>query len=91
MSETLEQIALRVAKEVTNELELSPSDVRVFQEFARRLVAVLGAQEPVAWAYTINKSHSVFSAECPPADAYDDGTLFPLYAAPETSHDTIRL
>lgn len=40
--------------------------------------------KPVAWVYTINKSHSVFSAEKPPEDAYDEGTLFPLYDAPPT-------
>jgi hypothetical protein len=47
--------------------------------------AVLEAQEkqePVAWVYTVNNSHSVFSAEKPPEDAYDEGTLYPLYAAP---------
>ena len=40
--------------------------------------------KPAAWVYTINKSHSVFSAEKPPEDAYDEGTLFPLYDAPPT-------
>jgi len=50
-----------------------------------------GKQEPVAWAYTINNSHSVFSAEKPPEDAYDEGTLYPLYAAPVVRPDMVMV
>ena len=39
-------------------------------------------QEPVAWRYRVNNTHTLYS-ECPvPDDAYDAGTLTPLYAAP---------
>lgn len=62
--------------------------------FARAIeAAVLEAQagqEPVAWAYTVNNSHSVFSAEKPPEDAYDEGTLYPLYAAPVVQPDILN-
>ena len=51
--------------------------------------AELAGQEPVAWAYTVNNSHSVFSAEKPPEDAYDEGTLYPLYAAPVVQPDMV--
>ena len=47
-------------------------------------------QEPAAWAYTINNSHSIFSAEKPPEDAYDEGTLYPLYAAPVVQPDILN-
>ena len=50
-----------------------------------------GKQEPVAWAYTINNSHSVFSAEKPPEDAYDEGTLHPLFAAPVVRPDMVMV
>jgi hypothetical protein len=38
---------------------------------------------PVAWQYRVNGVH-VFYTECepPPDDAYDEGTLQPLYARP---------
>jgi len=63
--------------------------------FARAIEAAVleaqGKQEPVAWAYTINNSHSVFSAEKPPEDAYDEGTLYPLYAAPVVQPDMVMV
>lgn len=40
------------------------------------------AQEPEYWAYVVNGSHTCFSATEPPEDAYDEGTLRPLYLAP---------
>jgi hypothetical protein len=38
-------------------------------------------QEPVAWMYRTKKTHTLFSQTLPPNDAYDEGTLVPLYAA----------
>jgi hypothetical protein len=39
--------------------------------------------EPVAWRYRINGVHVAWSDVMPPDDAYDVGTLQPLYAAPQ--------
>lgn len=77
-----EEKILEISEQVacTNDLALGYSIA-----LARAIeAAVLEAQkqEPVAWVYTVNNSHSVFSAEKPPEDAYDEGTLYPLYAAP---------
>ena len=35
--------------------------------------------EPVAWMYAVNGIWTAFSDELPPDDAYDEGTLTPLY------------
>ena len=39
-------------------------------------------QEPVAWRYRVNNTHTLYSEVPVPDDAYDTGTLVPLYAAP---------
>ena len=39
--------------------------------------------EPVAWMYAVNGIWTAFSDELPPDDAYDEGTLTPLYTHPE--------
>ena len=38
--------------------------------------------EPVAWMYAVNGIWTAFSDELPPDDAYDKGTLTPLYTNP---------
>ena len=38
--------------------------------------------EPVAWMYACNGIWTAFSDELPPDDAYDEGTLTPLYTHP---------
>lgn len=38
--------------------------------------------EPVAWMYAVNGIWTAFSDELPPDDAYDEGTLTPLYTHP---------
>jgi len=38
--------------------------------------------EPVAWMYACNGVWTAFSDELPPDDAYDEGTLTPLYTHP---------
>ena len=65
------------------------ADIRVAEQNAA--LDAQAKQEPVAWAYTINNSHSVFSAEKPPEDAYDEGTLYPLYAAPVVQPDMVMV
>jgi hypothetical protein len=38
--------------------------------------------EPVAWMYEVNHAHTCLDLFEPPDDAYDEGTLYPLYLAP---------
>ena len=39
-------------------------------------------QEPVAWMYEVNGAHTILDLCEPPDDAYDEGTLCPLYTSP---------
>ena len=39
-------------------------------------------QEPVAWVYEVNGAHTKLDLCKPPDDAYDEGTLYPLYTSP---------
>ena len=73
---------------LSTEVELLQAENARLRE---QLAAAQAKQEPVAWAYTINNSHSVFSAEKPPQDAYDEGTLYPLYAAPVVQPDMVMV
>lgn len=41
-----------------------------------------GSDAPVGWRYEINGEYVAFSESKPPSDAYDEGTLQPLYARP---------
>ncbi len=38
--------------------------------------------QPVAWRYMVNGVHVEYSGKRPPDDAYDEGSLQPLYAHP---------
>ena len=40
--------------------------------------------KPVAWMYACNGVWTAFSDELPPDDAYDEGTLTPLYTHPHS-------
>jgi hypothetical protein len=47
--------------------------------------------KPVAWMYEVNDTFILFSANKPPEDAYDEGSLVPLYTAPrELSDEEIK-
>jgi len=48
--------------------------------------------KPVAWMYRVNNSFNTFSTIEPPDDAYDEGTLIPLYTHPvkELTDEEIR-
>lgn len=54
--------------------------------FARAIeaavLAELAKQEPAWWHYVVNGEWDNFTKVRPPEDAYDEGTLRPLYAAP---------
>jgi uncharacterized coiled-coil protein SlyX len=39
---------------------------------------------PYCWEYVVNGVHKQYSDELPPDDAYDKGTLVPLYTTPQT-------
>jgi len=41
----------------------------------------LEAGEPFGWVYEINGTYTLFSKARPPDDAYDEGTLHPVYAS----------
>lgn len=83
MSETLEQIVLRVAKEIgiTSTAGGMTEERERIKEFARRLIAALNAQEPVAWLYTYDgRPHA---AGLKPRECWADHEQQPLYAAPQ--------
>lgn len=46
-------------------------------------LAQIRGQEPVAWRYVVNGAHTLYSSIPVPDDAYDEGTLVPLFAAPQ--------
>ena len=46
---------------------------------------LIGGGEPVAWMYFVNGVHVNFSSFEPPDDAYDAGTLVPLYDSPQAT------
>jgi len=87
MNETLEQIALRVAKKsklnelmwLDESIETFTDEVVAVTDFAQRLVAALGAQEPVAQV-DMNKASCVRWLNSTDPDTFH-GTK--LYAAPQ--------
>ncbi len=50
--------------------------------------ASIEKQEPVAWMYEVNGAHTILDLFEPPDDAYDEGTLYPLYTTPQPQRDT---
>lgn len=48
----------------------------------RAKVEAMERQEPVRWFYVTNGEWDCYSREMPPEDAYDAGSLMPLYALP---------
>lgn len=79
MSESLEQVALRIAREMG---DINPWGL---EEFARRLVAALGAQEPVAW---LDRKGTYVSIEA--NEKYGTGVI-KLYAAPQLPREGWQL
>lgn len=62
----------------------------VFEEdipkFARALIAEYEKAtggDPVAWHYTVNGAWNCYDKQIPPDDAYDAGSLVPLYTRPD--------
>lgn len=54
----------------------------VERDALRAELDALKDQEPAAWFYTTNGAWDCYSKEQPPDDAYDEGSLLPLYARP---------
>jgi hypothetical protein len=52
------------------------------QGYAQGAAAQL-AEKPSAWKWRANQFHDRLEAYCPPGDAYDEGTLKPLYTRRE--------
>lgn len=55
---------------------------QLHQAYAQGAAAQL-AEKPRLYAYTVNKVHNEFCEFEPPDDAYDEGTLTPLYTRKE--------
>lgn len=51
---------------------------------ANARLAQIEKGEPVAWRYRVNGVHTLYSSSPVPDDAYDEGTLLPLYARPSS-------
>lgn len=68
-----------------DEWHFTAADLEAFahklQQFERDQLRAQGSDY---WAYVVNNSHTCFSATEPPDDAYDEGTLRPLFTIPET-------
>ena len=64
------------------------ADIRVAEQNAA--LDAQAKQEPKWWYAQINNEWDSFTREKPPEDAYDEGTLYPLYAAPVVQPDMIR-
>jgi hypothetical protein len=47
--------------------------------------------EPVAWMYEVNGAHTCLDLFEPPDDAYDEGTLHPLYTTPPAQRQWVGL
>lgn len=48
-------------------------------------------QEPVAWMYEVNGAHTILDLFEPPDDAYDEGTLYPLYTTPQPQQEPVKM
>lgn len=93
LREALEDVALRVAKEsklnqfmwLDESIETFTDEVVAVTDFARRLVAALGAAEPVAWATELKDGEIGFWPTREEACSYCEDGVFPtpLYAAPK--------
>jgi hypothetical protein len=58
-------------------------DIELVEQAITAIKAALEAKdEPVAWMYEVNHAHTCLDLFEPPDDAYDEGTLYPLYTAP---------
>ena len=75
----LKQIALDKKAENARELGLDYEPVQAEK------------QEPVAWMYEVNGAHTILDLFEPPDDAYDEGTLYPLYTTPQPMREWVSL
>ena len=73
---TREMIEAGISERQKNRANINPYDAYK----AMLAAAPQQAAEPVAWMYLVNGVHVNFSSFDPPDDAYDAGTLVPLYA-----------
>ena len=64
--------------------KLEEQNLKLLQDSLERDVLVdrlaeIEAQKPYVWEYRVNGAHVAYSDRIPPEDAYDAGTLVPLY------------
>lgn len=57
--------------------------IRAERDALQAKLDAMGKGGPVAWQFRTNGKHWHVVQVCPPDDAYDKGTLSPLYAAPK--------
>ena len=63
--------------------EATEEDISQVETTITAIKAALEAKdEPVAWMYEVNHAHTCLDLFEPPDDAYDEGTLYPLYTTP---------
>ena len=77
--------ALRLALEALKNSWTEPNNEQyeIEKEAIVAIKAALEAKdEPVAWMYEVNHAHTCLDLFEPPDDAYDEGTLYPLYTHP---------
>ena len=77
--EALEDLGMK-HYESTGEVLYKETSTAIKEALAQPSVSV--EQEPVAWMYEVNNAHTCLDLFEPPDDAYDEGTLYPLYTAP---------
>ena len=71
---------LRLALEgAANYIDVLGGDSKKYRQLLAQPAPV---QEPVAWMYEVNGAHTCLDLFEPPDDAYDEGTLHPLYTTP---------
>ena len=63
-------------------LSLKYAEVGYWMEFLSTPPQQEAKDEPVAWMYEVNHAHTCLDLFEPPDDAYDEGTLYPLYTTP---------
>ena len=73
--------------------DLIPAHAPVKQAVSalRQAIVRVEKQEPVAWMYEVNGAHTILDLFEPPDDAYDEGTLYPLYTTPQPQREWVGL
>lgn len=67
-----------------------PENVAQLNALCDLALAQIRAQgQAVAWRYVVNGAHTLYSSVPVPDDAYDEGTLVPLFTAPQPAQGMV--